>query len=106
VPTLLVLADDVGRVLDRLGRPATLVQHLPPRLAVVEVDDDAVAELRRAPGVLGVGDPELPEDVRAGLTDPERLFADGWALGRAPKTRPGEGLAWDAPGFLPPDRPR
>jgi hypothetical protein len=106
VPTILLVADDVGQVLDRLGLPAALVQHLPPRIGVVEVDDDAVAGLRRAAGVLGIGDPDLPDDVRAGLTETERLFADAWAAGREPKTRPGEGLAWDAPGFQPPDLPR
>ena len=104
MPTLLVVADDVRQVLDRLGRPVTLVQHLPPRLAVVEADDTTL--LRGAPGVVAVGDPELPDDVRAGLSDTERLFADAWVLGRQPKVRPGEGLPWDAPGFQPPDRPR
>jgi hypothetical protein len=102
VPTLLVVAADVGRVLDRLGRPVTLVQHQPPRLAVVEADDAAGAALRSVPEVMGVGEPDLPDDVRAELTDTERLFADAWVLGRQPKTRPGDGLAWDAPGFEPP----
>ncbi len=104
--TLLVVANDVGQVLDRLGRSATLVQHLPPRLAIVESDEDARAALRTAPGVLGVGEPDLPDDVRARLTDTERLFVDAWVVGRQPKTRRGEGLAWDAPGFQPPDLPR
>ena len=103
---LLVVAEDVGQVLDRLGRSVTLVQHLPPRLAVVESDDDARAALRTAPDVLGIGDPDLPDDVRGRLTDTERVFADAWVLGRRPKTRPGDGLAWDAPGFEPPDLPR
>ncbi|MGX5653426.1 hypothetical protein ACWKWC_01470 [Geodermatophilus nigrescens] len=106
MPMLLVVADDVGQVLDRMGRAVTLVQHLPPRLAVVECDDDARAALPTAPGVLGIGGPELPDDVRDRLTGTERLFADAWVLGRRPKTRPGDGLAWDAPGFDPPDAPR
>ncbi len=104
--TLLVVANDVGQVLDRLGRSATLVQHQPPRLAIVESDEDARAALRTAPGVLAVGEPDLPDDVRARLTDTERLFVDAWVVGRQPKTRRGEGLAWDAPGFQPPDLPR
>ena len=104
MPTLLVVADDVGQLLDRLTGTVTLVQQLPPRLAVMEAED--AAGLRGAPGVIAVGDPDLPDDVRAGLSDAERLFADAWVLGRRPKVRPGEGLPWDAPGFEPPDRPR
>src|SRR4051794_18155687 len=104
MPGLLVVADDIGQVLARLGRRATLVQHLPPRLAVVETDD--ADGLRRAPGGVAVGDPDLPDDVRAGLSDTERLFADAWVLGSRPKVRPGDGLPWDAPGYQPPDRPR
>jgi acetamidase/formamidase len=106
VPTLLVVADDVGQVLDQLGRPARVVQHLPPRLAVVESDDDVRAQLRALPGVLGVGEPDLRDDVRARLTETERLFVDAWVLGRRPKERHGDGLAWDAPGYQPPDLPR
>ena len=106
MPMLLVIADDLGRVLDRLGGPTVLVQHLPPRVGVVEGGDDALARLRTAPGVLAVGAPDLAEDVRAELTEAERLFVDGWSLRHRPKTRRGEGLAWDAPGYRPPDRPR
>ncbi len=103
---LLVLADDVTQVLDQLGRSATLVQHLPPRLAIVESDHAARAALRTAPGVLGIGEPDLPDDVREELTETERIFVDAWVVGRRPKERRGDGLAWDAPGFEPPDLPR
>ena len=106
MPTLLLVADDAEQVLGRLGGSVTLVQHLPPRLAVIESDDDARAALRTAPGVLGVGEPDLPDDVREQLTETEQVFVDAWVLGRRPKTRPGDGLAWDAPGFEPPDLPR
>ena len=106
MPTLLLFADDVEQVLGRLGRSVTLVQHLPPRLAIIESDDDARAALRSAPGVLGVGEPALPDAVRQRLTETEQVFVDAWVLGRRPKTRPGDGLTWDAPGFEPPDLPR
>jgi hypothetical protein len=69
-------------------------------------DDDPRAALRTAPGVLGVGEPGLPDDVRELLTETEQVFVDAWLLGRRPKTRPVEGLAWDAPGFERPDLPR
>ena len=103
---LLVVAEDVGRGLDRLGRSVTLVQHLPPRLAVVESDDDARAALRTAPGVRGIGDPDLPAAVRGGRAATERDLDAAWVRGRRRKSRPGDGLAWDAPGFEPPDLPR
>ena len=103
---LLVLADDVTQVLDQLGRSATLVQHLPPRLAIVECDHAARVALRTAPGVLGIGEPDLSDDVRDELTGTERIFVDAWVVGRQRKARPGDGLAWDAPGFEPPDLPR
>jgi hypothetical protein len=106
LPTLLVVAVDLEQVLDRFGGPVALVQHLPPRMGIVEGDDDALARLRTAPGVLAVGDPDLPEAARASLTEAERLFLEGWVQGRLPKTRHGEGLPWDAPGYLPPDQPR
>jgi hypothetical protein len=45
--------------------------------------------------------PRLPPD----LTQSERLFVAAWEARRQPKSRVGEGLSWDAPGFLPPDSP-
>jgi hypothetical protein len=98
----LVVCTDLG-VLDHLS--VRVVQALPPRLAVVRVAAEGVAALVATPGVQAVGTPVLPDSVRSGLTAQERLFADAFEVAAAPKTRIGEGLAWDSPGFLPPDIP-
>ena len=40
------------------------------------------------------------------LDDGARLFVEAWLTPpRDAKDRPGDGLPWDAPGFLPPDPP-
>jgi hypothetical protein len=70
-----------GRVLQRAGR-----------VVVAELPDGASVPGARAP---------TPEALAA-LDEGERLFAAGWAAGRAPKERPGDGLPWDAPGFEAP----
>ncbi|RJF93497.1 hypothetical protein [Sphingomonas cavernae] len=57
-----------------------------------------------APAPCGAIDPDaLPSE----LTDGERLFIEGWRAraSKDPKTRKGEGLPWDAPGYQPPDLP-
>jgi hypothetical protein len=105
VPTWLLVARDLTQVLDDLAPGGRVVQQLPPRLAVVEAGASTVEELRGHPAVLAIGDPDLPPDVLAGLTESERLFVDAWVVGRRAKSRRGDGLAWDAPGFTPPDPP-
>jgi hypothetical protein len=101
----LLAAADVEQALGDLAGSVTVTQRLPPRLAVVEADAAVAEVLRKRPEVLAVGDPELPSDVRAGLTETERLFADAWTMSRNPKDRRGDGLSWDAAGFSPPDEP-
>jgi hypothetical protein len=105
VPTSLLVARDLQQVLDDLAPGGRVVQQLPPRLAVVEAGATALAELRGHPAVLAIGDPDLPPAVVAGLTETERLFVDAWVVGRRAKSRRGDGLSWDAPGFTPPDPP-
>jgi hypothetical protein len=90
--------------LSQLRAVADVTQVLVPRLALVRADRDAMARAARIEGVLDVRDdapPELPLD----FTPAERAFVSAWEARRQPKTRPGEGLSWDAPGFLPPDPP-
>jgi hypothetical protein len=83
------------------------VQSLvPPRIAVL-VDGGNVERLTGLPEVEAVM--TGPADAIPGsLTDSERLFVSAWQTRQqvAAKNRPGEGLAWDAPGFLPPDPPK
>jgi hypothetical protein len=92
------------QTLAQLRAIATVTQVLAPRLALVRADAETMARAAQLGGVLAVSDdtlPELPQD----LTSSERLFISAWEVRRQPKTRPGEGFSWDAPGFLPPDTP-
>lgn len=92
------------RTLAHLRAIGTVTQLLPPRLALVRAAPDTIARVARIEGVLSVSDDtlaELPQD----FTPSERLFVSAWEARRHPKTRPGEGLSWDAPDFLPPDPP-
>ncbi|CAL8973654.1 hypothetical protein RHODGE_RHODGE_00345 [Rhodoplanes serenus] len=98
-------------VLAALRSRFRVISALPPRLAVVDVDDgeaeSALVRLRATPGVETVlADPAAP--IPGGLTGDELLFVDAWRQRPAlrSKARPGEGLPWDAEGFEPPDRPR
>jgi hypothetical protein len=96
-------ADDV---LSQVGQFVKVTQRLPPRLAIVEGEDRQLEAVRTLPGVIAVCEGPVPDSVLQQLHPTERLFADGWAAGRQPKTaRPGEGLQWDAEGFQPPDLP-
>ena len=83
-----------------------VVSALPPRLLVVEADEQVAQDLRALPGV---------DDVISGtnnilpssLNDSEQLFVQAWQQSRHldDKARPGEGLSWDAEGFTAPDQP-
>jgi hypothetical protein len=96
-------SEQVGR-LQSAYRVLTLMR---PRLAVVEVDEQALTALRKTPDVVGVYEQNVPPDVLAGLRPEERLFVEGWILQQASKdkSRSGDGLSWDAPGFQPPGPP-
>jgi hypothetical protein len=102
---LIVLeSQPASETLARLRAVATVTQVFPPRLALVQAGPDTRTRVARIPGVLHVQDDpagKLPAD----LTPAERAFAGAWQAGQQPKTRAGEGLPWDAPGFDPPDQP-
>ena len=84
---------------------ATVTQYLPPRLALVAGDADLTGRIAAMPGVVAVHDAGTPAPLDA-PTEEERMFLAAWAARQRPKTRPGEGLSWDAPGMSPPDRPQ
>jgi hypothetical protein len=90
--------------LAQLRAVTNVTQVFPPRLALVQAGPDAGTGIARIQGVrLVLDDParKLPAD----LTSAERIFASAWQARQQPKTRTGEGLPWDAPGFEPPGRP-
>ncbi len=91
----------------RISELVDVKQRLPPRLAIVQGEPDALDNLRKEQGVVDVSEETVPDTALRQLNPTERLFADAWVLGRKPKVnRPGDGLQWDADGFLPPDPPR
>jgi hypothetical protein len=105
---LVVLHDEsAGRTATPLQGQYRILSRLPPRILVVDPGEQASADLRREPGVLGVYEREVPDDLLARLRPEEQLFVRAWAqqATQEQKVRPGEGLSWDAPGFEPPDAP-
>jgi len=90
--------------LSRLRAVADVTQVLAPRLALIRADRNILTAAARIEGVLEIREDSLPEHL-PDFTPAERLFISAWET-RRPKARPGEGLSWDAPGFLPPDPPR
>jgi hypothetical protein len=91
----------------RLQSAYRVLTMLRPRIVVVDVDEPALTALRATPGVAGVYEQKVPAEVLAGLTTEERLFVEGWIQQQASKdkSRSGDGLSWDAPGFKPPGPP-
>ncbi|HEX5746849.1 MAG TPA: hypothetical protein VFZ09_11450 [Archangium sp.] len=105
---LLIIDAEVSRASDVLSRVAAslqVTQRLPPRLAIVRGTPGQLEALREQPGVAALCEGPVPPEVLEQLGPTEQLFAKAWETGRQPKSRPGEGLPWDAPGFQPPDGP-
>jgi hypothetical protein len=103
-PEILVLAEDAtvsATAWRHLEGFASVTGRMPPRLALARPwhcagelpPIDGLAYVRRE-------DPD-PE----GLTEAEQLFVDGWRQRLEDKTRVGDGLAWDTPGYTAPDLP-
>lgn len=104
---LVVLADDAAdAALAELRSYGRVTQVASRRLVVLESEEDP-AVLGSLPGVVVSTASELPVEVASGLDEGEALFASAWSsrMRQETKTRPGEGLSWDAPGFQPPDPP-
>lgn len=96
-----VLAEDAVAA---LGGMATVTHRLPPRLARVG-GELSTARALAIPGVVSVHH-QPPVAVPGQATLAERAFISAWQTARGPRTRPGEGLNWDAAGFSPPDQPQ
>lgn len=79
---------------------------LPPHLAVVDLDDSEAQAVRRRAGIQAVIS-HPAESIPGSLTETEQLFIQAWQQRQqmSNKQRPGDGLAWDAEGFSPPDLP-
>ena len=93
------------RVMSELKTRYRVKALVPPRLAVMELEQSQMADLERLAGVEAVlTGPSSP--LPASLTESERLFISAWQQPRGDKQRKGEGLPWDAEGYLPPDKPK
>jgi hypothetical protein len=105
---LVLLRQGAGEApLAELRRRFTILSLKPPRLVVLAIGADRVAEVQAIHGVEAVFTAAVPGTVLDALAPGERLFAEAWSMRQqpTPKRRPGDGLPWDAPGFLPPDKP-
>lgn len=91
----------------RLRARFAVVAALPPRLLVVQLVENELAALQHFDGVEAVGADPAGLDITPPLSEVETLFVAGWAArGEKSGPRAGEGNSWDAPGFIPPGRPR
>ena len=80
-----------------------------PHALIVQVTEEAVNDLRQTFGTASVYTEAVPAAVVDGAAEPLRSVLTAWNQRRSlsgdrPEPR-GRGLAWDAPGFLPPDPP-
>ena len=102
---LIAIDDDaMAKVLAALMSVARVIQVHPPHPILVAPGADLVP-LRSLAGVRWVSTDKIPAAAfraHAGRTP----VVGGWEQrGQGERGRPGQGLSWDAPGFLPPDPP-
>ncbi len=105
---LVVLHREAGpEALAALSGQFRVTQVVSPRVVVVKTGPGEPPPPGSLPGVVTVTDAELDPEVSETLDENEALFAAAWTsrMTGPPKQRRGEGLSWDAPGFLPPDPP-
>lgn len=91
---------------DRIRKDHRVSQQASPRVIVVDCERGDETRVGAIPGVMAVARGDVPSDALEGLDGGERLFVRGWIarMRELPsKRRRGEGAAWDAPGFRPPD---
>ncbi|MEV7177303.1 hypothetical protein [Kitasatospora sp. NPDC093679] len=101
----LVLLAPVEGVLDRLRELVAVTQLGSQRVVLAVVGEGQREKVLALPGVLGVYTDAVPDTARRVFSPGEQLFVSAWEARARPKERPGDGLAWDDPGFRPPDRP-
>jgi len=104
-PRDLLLILDAAPISSDLERHYRITQKISPRVLIVEgAGASAKKELQTMEGVEAVLEPgERPApEIRGALNDAELIFVDAYAQRAVPKKRHGDGLDWDAAGFLPP----
>jgi hypothetical protein len=105
---LLILSLSVGASVAPPALPMHVVQSVSPRVLLVRVTPEIADQLRTDPNVEFLTAGAVPPEIVATLTPTESLFVNAWnmRIAKSEKSRPGEGLSWDAPGFEPPDGAR
>ena len=96
---------DVTETRSKIERETEILQSISPRVFVVKLAAGVLDRLSNMENVAAATASALPPAAMRGLSEPERQWAAAWNLRGTKKSRPGEGLNWDAPGFSPPDRP-
>ena len=92
---------------DAVMRVVLATQTISNRVFLATPDDAALASLRSMPGIARVLTEAEPAQDLPRLDDAESLFVQAWLSRRGQvKQRRGEGLDWDTPPMLPPDRKR
>ncbi|OAA28632.1 hypothetical protein UG55_1005146 [Frankia sp. EI5c] len=85
-------------VLERVAEWGQVTARFPPRLALVLLPAERVADARALRGVRGVFAGDVPEELAGTLRAAERLFVDGWlARAQAKPPRAGDGRSWEPP---------
>jgi hypothetical protein len=105
---VIVAREHASRLIEQIRNRHTVTQVVSPRVLVVAASGSAAPELAAISGVSVVVPGERPREIPGDLDETERLFVDAWITRMTElrsKKRAGEGLSWDAPGFVPPDRP-
>ena len=83
---------------------APILHSSSDRVFVVRSEPENIERIRQLPSVAKILAGTESEEALPPLPETDLLFSKAWLMSKQPKTRKGEGLAWDAPGFLPPDR--
>jgi len=100
---LVILDEDTGEAgIAKLRARAAVTQVMPPRLVLLAAPPSGKLESLPQAETFTV-DEDIPDSLLQGLTGSEQLFVQAWKQRRHHKTRPGDKLAWDAPGYSPPD---
>ena len=91
------------------GRGGRIVAGFLPHALMVQVTEEAVDDLRQSLGAATIYTEAVPATAVEAAAEPLRSVLTAWNQRRSlsgdrPEPR-GRGLAWDAPGFLPPDPP-
>jgi hypothetical protein len=89
-----------------IQRIAPPMQSISGRVFLAQIQPAALAQLHSMPGVAQVLTGTGGSAALAGLDEAETLFAQAWVSRQGQtKQRIGEGLDWDTPPMLPPDKP-